>query len=156
VLEAGPDDSVWVTLQDVGPRLHQFDRDYHGTITIRRCKTTLSRTQSTALTRFAQAQNGKRYAVVRLLAQATPFRARGLLEPFLAQTYLDRDSWMCSELAVAAGTVAGLFDRHVVRANVTYPQDLVANQRHDLRAAWHDAAEWRALPRLVVSRCRRE
>jgi hypothetical protein len=152
VLEAGPDDSVWVTLQDVGPRLHQFHRDYHGTITIRRCKATLTRKQSAALTRFAQAQNGKRYAIVRLLAQATPFRARGLLEPYLAQTYLDRDAWICSELAVAAGTVAGLFDPRVVRANVTYPQDLVDNRRHDLGAAWHDPAEWHALPPHVVSR----
>src|SRR5690242_14501168 len=28
VLEAGPDDTVWVTLQDLGPRLRQFQKDY--------------------------------------------------------------------------------------------------------------------------------
>src|SRR5947209_274450 len=34
VLEAGPDDTLWVKLQDAAPRLHQFDRDYRGTVTI--------------------------------------------------------------------------------------------------------------------------
>jgi hypothetical protein len=149
VLEAGPDDSVWVTLQDLGPRLHQFDRDFHGTVTVRRCKATMTTRQSAALTRFALAQKGKRYAVLRLLAQGTPLRARGPLEPLLAETCLDRDSWICSELAVAAGTVAGLFDPRAVPANVTYPQDLVDNQRHDLGAVWHDPAEWRPGTRVV-------
>jgi hypothetical protein len=143
VLEAGPDDTVWVELRDVVPRLHQFHRDFHGGITVRRCKVTLGPKQSAALTRFALAQKGKRYAILRLLAQGTPFRVRGPLEPFLAQTHLDQDAWICSELAVAAGTVVGLFDPRVVRANVTYPQDLVDNQRYNLRAVWHDPAEWR-------------
>src|SRR4051794_16699562 len=35
VLEAGPDDTVWVDLLDVVPRLHQFQRKYRGTITVR-------------------------------------------------------------------------------------------------------------------------
>ena len=75
VLEAGPDDSVWVKLLDLGPRLKQFHDDFpKGTITIRRCKTLLSTEQSAALTKFAHAQNGKRYAVLRLLAQGTSLR----------------------------------------------------------------------------------
>jgi hypothetical protein len=56
---------------------------------------------------------------------------------------LKRDAWICSELAVAAGTVAGLFDPKAVRANATSPRDLVDNRRHALGAVWHDAAEWR-------------
>src|SRR5215469_15061876 len=52
VLEAGPDDTVWVKLLDLAPRLRQFRRDFHGTVTIRRCKVTLGRKQSAALTRF--------------------------------------------------------------------------------------------------------
>jgi hypothetical protein len=143
VLEAGPDDTVWVRLLDLAPRLHQFQKDFGGTISIRRCKIALSRARSAALTRFALAQEGKPYAVLRLLLQGTPFRERGVFAPFLAHTYLNRDSWICSELAVAAGTVAGLFDPKVVRANVTYPLDVVDNRCHDLRAVWHDALEWR-------------
>jgi hypothetical protein len=142
VLEAGPDDTLWVKLLDVAPRLPQFHKDYQGTITIRRCKTELTPEQSQALTKFAQAQEGKRYAILRLLLQGTRFRFRGpIRELFLARTDLDRSSWICSELVVAAGTVAGLFPDSV-KSNVTYPLDLVHNRRHDLRRTWHEAATW--------------
>jgi hypothetical protein len=142
VLEAGPDDTLWVRLLDAGPRLRQFDRDFHGTVLVRRCQVRLTPEKSAALTAFALAQDGKRYAALRLLAQGTWFRARGPLEPWLARTHLDRGAWICSELAVAAGTVAGLFDPQVVRANATYPRDLVSDGRHDLRACWEPPARW--------------
>jgi hypothetical protein len=143
VLEAGPDDTLRVELLAVGPRLRQFHRGYQGTVTVRRCKRVLNREQSAALTRFALAQRGKRYAAGRLLLQGTPLRARGLLEPLLGKTDCDRGAWICSELAVAAGSVAGLLDPRAVRANATYPRDLVDNRRHPLGAVWEDAAEWR-------------
>jgi hypothetical protein len=143
VLEAGPDDSVWVKVIDVGRRLRQFRRDFRGTVTIRRCKVLLSREQSAALTRFALAQEGKRYAALRLLAQGTALRVRGPLERLLGQTDMDRDAWICSELVVAAGTVVGLFDPKVVHSNATYPRDLVDNRRFDLRSVWDDPAEWK-------------
>jgi hypothetical protein len=149
VLEAGPDDTVWVKLIDLTSRLHQF----HGDIVVRRCKVALSKDKSAALTCFAQAQNGKRYAVLRFLLQATPFRPRGLLAPFLACTYLNRDSWICSELAIAAGTVVDLFDRRVVRANATYPSDLVDNRMYDLSAHWHEPMEWK--PRGLGKKARK-
>jgi hypothetical protein len=143
VLEAGPDDTVWVKLLDLDTRLPQFHKDFKGTITIRRCKKELSAEQSKALTKFAKAQEGKRYAVGRLLLQGTSLRSRGpVRELVLGKTHLDRDSWICSELSVAAGTVAKLFDPKVVHANVAYPRDLVDNARHDLSACWHDAAAW--------------
>jgi len=144
VLEAGPDDTVWVKLIDLGPRLKQFHRDFpKGVITIRRLKTPLSREKSAALTKFAHAQDGKRYAVLRLLAQGTSLRARGALEPVLGKTDLNRDSWMCSELSVACAAVAGLIDGNQIHANATYPRDLVDNARHDLSSVWVDAADWR-------------
>jgi hypothetical protein len=147
VLEAGPDDTLWVRLIDAGPRLHQFRRDFRGTITVRRCRVALKPEQSAALTRFAQAQRNKRYAALRLLAQGTPLRVRGPLEPRLGRTHTGRDAWICSELAVAAGTVAGLFDPRVVHSNATYPRDLVDNQRFDIRAVWDDPAHWRPVRR---------
>ncbi len=141
VLEAGPDDTVWVDIIDAAKRLKAFK----GTITIRRCKTMLSTEKSVALTKFATAQDGKPYAVLRLLLQGTSLRSRGpVRELFLAHTYLDRWSWICSELAVAAGTVAGLFDPKVVRANVVYPQDLVDNHRFDLSRHYHGPEVWQA------------
>jgi hypothetical protein len=142
VLEAGPDDTIWVKLLDVAPRLPKFHEDYQGTITIRRCKKDLTSEQSQALTKFATAQDGKRYAIVRLLVQGTRFRNRGpVREIFLAHTVLDRSSWICSELVVAAGTVAGLFP-DTVKSNVTYPLDLVNDRRHDLSRTWHAAMTW--------------
>src|ERR1019366_5329307 len=54
VLEAGPDDSVWVKLLDLDKRLPQFDKDFKGTITIRRCKKELTAEQSKELTKFAR------------------------------------------------------------------------------------------------------
>lgn len=143
VLEAGPDDSIWVYLQAVGPRLHAFQEAYKGTITIRRCKKELSPEQSRALTRFAVNQEGKPYAILRLLLQGTRFRSRGpIRELVLAKTHLERWGWICSELTVTAGTVAGLFPDSV-KANVTYPRDIVNNRRHDLSRVWHDPEIWR-------------
>ncbi len=144
VLEAGPDDTLWVKLLDLPGRLHQFDRDFRGgIITVRRCKKTLSREQSQALTRFALAQKGKRYAALRLLMQGTALRERGLLAPWQARTYRDRDAWICSELAVAAAVTAGLLDERAIAANATYPRDLVDDRKHRLAAVWRPAAAWR-------------
>ncbi len=143
ILEAGPDDTVRVELLDLDKRLPQFHKDFDGPITIRRCKRALGDAESKALTKFAEAQAGKRYAIGRLLLQGTSLRTRGpLREMVLGSTQLDRDSWICSELSVAAGTVAKLFDPKVVYANVAYPRDLVNNERYKLDATWHDAALW--------------
>lgn len=139
VLEAGPDDKIKVYILELNSRL----KDFKGVVTIRRCKVKLTEEKSAAMTKFAKEQDGKPYAVIRLLLQGTSFRSRGpVREMFLAGTYLDRWSWICSELAVATGTVVGLFDPAVVRANVTYPRDIVDNKRFDLSKNWHDAETW--------------
>ena len=143
ILEAGPDDTTRVALLDLDKRLPQFNADFAGTIQIRRCKKELTAEQSKALTKFAHAQDGKRYAIGRLLLQGTSLRSRGpVRELVLGKTYLDRDSWICSELSVAAGTVVKLFDPKVVYANVAYPADLVDNARYEFADTWHDAALW--------------
>ena len=91
------------------------------------------------------AQDGKPYAVLRLLLQGTSFRSRGpIRELFLAKTYLDRWSWICSELAVAAGTVAGLIDGRAVPSNVVYPLDVVDDHRYDLSRHFHEAEVWQS------------
>jgi len=141
VLEAGPNDTVKVDIIEVRKRFKEFE----GTISIRRCKTMLTKEKSAALTKFAQAQDGKPYAVLRLLLQGTSFRSRGpIRELFLAHTYLDRWSWICSELAVAAGAVAGLIDPRAVPSNVVYPLDVVDDHRYDLSRHFHAAEVWRA------------
>ncbi|MFO0864151.1 MAG: hypothetical protein U0744_05760 [Gemmataceae bacterium] len=143
VLEAGPDDSIRVKLLDIDKRLPQFQKDFKGLIRIRRCRKMLAEEDSKALTEFAVAQEGKGYAVGRLLLQGTPFRERGAkVDMGKGKTILDRDRWICSELAVAAGTVAKIFDPRVVHSTVAFPRDLVDNARYDLGGSWHDAAVW--------------
>lgn len=143
ILEAGPDDTIRVALIDLEKRLKQFDEDFHGTITIRRCKKALTREQSATLTKFAHAQDGKRYAIGRILLEGTCLHVRGpLRELIFGKTYLDRDAWMCAELAVAAAANVKLIDPNSIAANATYPADIVDNRRHDLSRGWHDAAVW--------------
>lgn len=143
LLESGPDDGKlagpYVRLLEAVPRLHQFQ----GTMYVRRLRCPLSPAQSAALTNFAIAQEGKRYALGRLLLQATPFRCRsGLRAKVFGHTYMDRCSWLCSELVVAAGTAAGLFDPKVHHANRIYPLDMFQDTKYDLSGTWEKPALW--------------
>lgn len=147
LLEAGPDDGklcgLYVRLLEAVPRLHQFE----GTIYIRRLKQPLTPEQSARLTAFAFQQEGKRYALVRMLLQGTPFRCRqGLRAKLFARTSLDRRSWICAELVVAAGTVAGLFDPKVHHANAIYPRDMLYDDVYDLSPTWYPAGLWMPAP----------
>jgi hypothetical protein len=143
VLEAGPDDTLWVASLRVETRLRQFHRDFGGEVVIRRCRRALTARESRALSLFAAAQEGKPYAVLRLLAQGTPFRARGPWPAAPPATHLNRGSWICSELAAAAASVAGLIDPSEVPANTVYPRDLVDDRRFNLGTGYHPAEAWR-------------
>jgi hypothetical protein len=150
LLEAGPDDfklaGPYVRLLEALPRLHC----YQGTVYIRKLKRRLNPDQSAALTHFAMEQEGKRYAIGRLLLQATPCRCRsGWRAKVFGHTYTDRSSWLCAELVVAAGTVAGLFDPNIHHANRIYPLDLTEDKTFDLRSTWDPAFLWTAKPNTV-------
>jgi hypothetical protein len=147
LLESGPDDfklaGPYVRLLEAIPRL----QCYQGSMYVRRLKQPLSTEQSRALTHFAMEQEGKRYAIGRLLLQATPCRCRsGWRAKLFAHTYTDRCSWLCSELVVAAGTVAGLFDPNVHHANRMYPLDMMEDKAFDLSATWERPALWLPSP----------
>lgn len=145
VLESAPDGVRHVMAQDVLPRLAA----YKGTVWVRRLKCPLSEEQSAKLTGFALEQIGKRYAVVRLALQITPLRARGPVSTrVLGHTFMHRRRWYCSELVVAAGVAAGLFDPKQIPANTVYPRDIFDDHRHDLSCLWHDAAYWSVCPPL--------
>jgi hypothetical protein len=120
---------------------------YPGVVMVRRPRRPLTGEQSAALTAFALAQNGKKFALGRLLLQATPFRPRvGLRRLLFARTYLDRKRWICSENAVAAATVAGLLDPAVHFANAMYPRDLAYDEHYDLSATYQAPVLWLADP----------
>jgi hypothetical protein len=145
ILEAGPN-AVWkVFIFDLDERLRPFD----GTILIRRLKTPLTPDQSQHLTEFSLAQEGKAYALGRLMLQGTPIRSHGTLRSQLfGRTVLDRDRWICSELATAALTVAGVLDAASFPANAMYPRDLCYDERHDLSPYFESAALWYPRPQL--------
>jgi hypothetical protein len=157
LLEAAPDDGklagMYVRLVEAMPRLHQFVAQIHGTIYIRRLKCPLSPEQSARLTDFALAQEGKRYALGRLLLQATPCRCRsGMRAQLFGKTYLDRCSWLCAELVVAAGTAVGLFNPNVHHANRIYPLDLFDDRVYpDLGQTWYPSALWSPTPEPAVT-----
>jgi hypothetical protein len=142
-LEAGPDDTLFVEICDILPRLHHFK----GIIQVRRCKRGLTPEQSARLTAWAQAQAGKHYAWLRLALQITPLKTRGgPLRRSLARTYFDRHRWICSELNVAAAELVGLLDPAVLRATNVYPAELVDERVYDLRAVYEESGYWAPHP----------
>jgi hypothetical protein len=143
ICEAGPNDTPRCRVLELRPRLH----DWEHTLQIRRCKKTLTAEESAAMTKWALEQDLKRYAVGRLLLQATPVRARGpLRKSFFGATYTDRSSYLCAELVIAGGTVGGIFDPTVHKGNTIYPRDIVFNDVYDLGPLYHDAQVWVPTP----------
>lgn len=144
LLESGPDDGKllgpYIALLDLESRLSTFQ----GTLLIRRVRKPLDLERCAKLTDFAISQVGKRYATCRLLLQGTPFRCRNrLTRNLFGRTDLERVSYLCSELVVAAGTAAGLFDPKLCPANAIYPLDMTQDTTFDLSGTWHKAAVWR-------------
>lgn len=143
ILEVGPNSQphafTKTYIVDVLGRL----QSYPGVVLVRRAKFTLSPEQSAALTCFAEAQQGKEFAVGRLLMQATPLRCHsGWRKRLFADTYLDRKRWICSENVVAAGTVAGVFNPQDHPASAMYPRDLAFDEHYDLRGLYEPARLW--------------
>jgi hypothetical protein len=136
VLESGPDDTMWVRILALPSRFQGFEGD----VWIRQVKQPLTPEQNARLTDWALHQDHKHYALWRLLLQATPFRCRNdLQQKLFGATRIDRNRWLCSELVVAGGTVAGLFDANVHFANAIYPRDIIFDNKYDLSAKWHEA-----------------
>jgi hypothetical protein len=147
LLDCAPDTAVvpvpFVCISEVYKRLQEYD----GTIHVRRLKCPLTPDQSAALTAFALDQKGKPMALLRCAALVTPFSPRGHLRSKLfGKTDLHRHAWSCSELTVAAGTAAGLFDPQQHKANTILPHDLFDDKAYDLSGTWYPAAQWSACP----------
>jgi hypothetical protein len=136
-----------VCLFNVEPRL----RDYHGSVLVRRVRHPLSAERSAALTQFALAQEDKPFAVGRLVLQGTPLRPRtGIRRQLFGHTELDRQRWICSELTVAAATVAGLLDPSKHFANSIYPRDLAYDENYDFSTIFQTPVLWVAVPNPMI------
>jgi hypothetical protein len=149
LLEAGPNDTLWVGTLDLLPHLSEYAAE--GQVWIRRRRVPLTPEQSAKLTAFALAEDGKRFALVRLAGQLTPFRCRGPLRTwFVGGPHGDRSSYFCSELVCEACVAAGLLDPARTRPAATYPRDLFygrslnpfIDHHLDVNAGWCPPARW--------------
>lgn len=153
VLEAGPNDTMWVGTPDLLPHLGEYDAI--GKVWIRRRCVPLTPEQSAKLTAFALAEDGKRFALPRLGGQLTIFRSRGPLRTrWVGKPHGDRKSYFCSELVCEACVAAGLLDPERTRPCATYPRDLFfgrslnpfINRHLDVNACWYPPARWTCAP----------
>jgi hypothetical protein len=153
VLEAGPNDTMWVRTLDLLPHLKEYADG--GKVWIRKRCVPLTPEQSCRLTAFAMASDGKRFALQRLGVQLTPFRTRGPIRTcFIGRPYGSRYSYFCSELVCEACVAAGLLDPERTRPSATYPYDLFFGRsfnpfidRHlDINAGWEPPARWTDCP----------
>jgi len=149
VLEAGPNDTMWVGIRDLLPHLKEY-ADV-GRVWIRKRKVPLTPEQSCRLTAFALAQDGKRFALPRLAGQLTPFRSRGPLRTrFVGKPCGDRHGYFCSELVCESCVAEGLLDPERTRPAATYPRDLFygrslnlfIDHHLDINACWYPPARW--------------
>ncbi|MBI2804980.1 MAG: hypothetical protein HYX68_08365 [Planctomycetes bacterium] len=130
-----------VCIMDVGTRF----RSYPGDIWVRRIHKPLTPAQSHELTQFALAQQGKSFAIGRVLLHGSPFCPRtGLRQALFGHTYTNRRRWFCSELVVAACARAGVLDGRTCCANSTFPRDLTSDDRMPLSKHYGPPVPWNA------------
>lgn len=154
VLEAGPHDTARIRTLDWHPHFCLYAQK--GRIWIRQRKAPLTPEQSACLTQFALAQEGKRFALGRLLGQLTVFRSRGPLRTAYKGRPQgpDRGGYFCSELAMEALVAAGAIDAETARPSATYPRDIFFDdspnpylKRHlDLSGCWYPPARFTCCP----------
>jgi hypothetical protein len=149
MLEAGPHDVPRCQVLDIATNLRSYELE--GEVWIRRRTIPLTAEQSANLTAFALAQDGKRFALVRLAGQLTLFRSRGPIRTrFVGGPHGERCSYFCSELVTEGCVAGGLLDPATTRPAATYPSDLFFDRSHNpylaknLRLApdWDPPARW--------------
>jgi hypothetical protein len=149
VLEAGPNDTLWVGISDMLPHLQHYAAK--GPVWIRQRKAPLTPEQDHALTEWAERQNGKRFALGRLGILLTPLRDRGPLRTyFMGRPHGDRASYYCSELVLESCVAAGLIEKETARPSASFPHDLFYDQSYNhyisrhlpLVHDWHPPARW--------------
>jgi hypothetical protein len=151
VLEGGPNNSLHCHVRNVHTQLRGYAE--HERVWVRRRRVPLTAEQSAALTAFALAVEGKRFALWRMFGQLTPFRSRGDWTDHVGGPHGVRDSYFCSELATEACVAAGLLDRCTTRPAAMYPRDLFFGRStnayidsHLDMSAWDPPARWTPAP----------
>lgn len=149
ILEAGPNDTMWIRALDMLPHLQEYADK--GPVWIRKRKCPLTPEQSACLTEFGMRQVGKRFALGRLGVQLTPFRDRGPFRTeYMGKPHGDRKSYFCSELVTESCVAGGLLDPATTRPSATYPHDLFFDRSYNryisqhipLACDWEPPARW--------------
>lgn len=153
ILEAGPNDTLWINTVDMLPHLREYEAK--GPVWIRRRKTPLTKEENEQLTDFAVKQEGKRFALFRLGVLLTPFRDRGPLRTYvMGKPNPNRCQYYCAELVVNAGVAAGVIDACTARPSATFPHDLFFDKSYNLYLSrhfnlsdgWDPPARWVSTP----------
>jgi hypothetical protein len=153
MLESGPHDTLHVELLRLLPNLEAYERE--GPVWIRQRAVPLTPEQSARLTEFALGAAGKRFAVLRIAAQVTPFRTRGPLRTwFVGGPRGDRRKYFCSEVVLEACVAAGLLDPATTRPSATFPRELFLDRSANpfldryfkLAPCWEPPARWLSSP----------
>jgi hypothetical protein len=149
LIEGGPFNSLRVEVLDPVEHMRDHVRA-SDKVWVRRRRVPLTAEECDRLTAFAEKQEGKPFAVLRMLRQVTLIRARGPVRTrFVGGPHGDRDRYFCSELVVEACVAAGLMDAATARPAATYPRDLFFGRslnpyldKHLDLNAWDPPARW--------------
>jgi hypothetical protein len=151
LLEAGPEGHLREGMAIVSLMQSLRTKEEHGRAWVRARSTPLTPDQSARLTEYAYREAGKRFALVRIYGQLSPFRSRfPLRTAFLGKPDPDRNAYFCSELVLNGLVWAGLVDDRA-RPTATYPRDLYKghSRNHfvdrgvaELNEGWDPPARW--------------
>jgi hypothetical protein len=153
ILEAGPNDCLQVHTLDMLPHLREYE--CKGPVWIRKRKTPLTQEQCECLAEWAERQEGKKFALIRLGGQLTLLRHRGPFRTwFIGKPNGERDSYFCSELVTETLVHVGLIDAATARPSATYPHELFydwsfnpyLNTHFSLAENWEPPARWVSSP----------
>jgi hypothetical protein len=160
LLEGGPENTMHVRILDLIPTLTKYAT--YERVWIRQRCVPLTEEQSRRLTAFALATANRRFAAVRMVLEAGPFRSKGVLRtPLFGRPYaahFDPDnpepslrfSYYCSELVTEALVAACLLDPETARPPSMFPRELFFGTSEIPYLRKHlDMSEWFAPARFT-------
>jgi len=145
-LEVGGGEDGRVVTRPIAYRLSKYLQTHESTVLwVRRIKRDVTLEESVRITRFAEAQLGKKFAKwCRFLLMGLPFRP-------MPKTRPDQNEWFCSELVVEAIREGRLIDDRTNPSRLT-PYDVLHDKRIDLSPLWGPAEQWTPIARLPTER----
>lgn len=150
LLEAGPFNEL--VIRAMVPYVHMSNHVNAGDkVWIRRRIVPLTPCESARLTALASIQDGKPFALARMVGFITPFTRRGPIRTaFVGKVHGDRKKFFCAELVTECLVAAGLIEGATARPSAMVPRDLFFGgsgngyiDRHlTINAGWYPPARW--------------